>query len=86
MKAVALWTKGILYPHDPHSGAPPPFHNVTQLIHFVGDGVNGLLGYCRRLHMLYLQELAKGNEVQNPLNQLQALSMEETKQLTQKKI
>ena len=50
---------GSLYPHDPQTGAPPPFQNITQVIKFLGDGHNGLLGYCQRLYDSYSQELAQ---------------------------
>ena len=57
-KAIDLWVDGNIYPLDPLSAAPPPFRSVTGLVKFVGDGFNGLLGYCRRLHMLWIEEVA----------------------------
>lgn len=46
-----LWTDGSIYPKDPFSNAPPPFQNVTNLLHFVGDGKQGLLGYAQHLEL-----------------------------------
>ena len=45
-KALDLWTYGSLYPMDPLSTSPPLFQNITMLLQFIGDGYNGLLGYC----------------------------------------
>lgn len=44
-----LWTDGRLYPKDPTTNATPPFSNVTSLVHFTGDGKQGLLGYIQRI-------------------------------------
>ena len=40
-----LWIDGKLYPKDPTTNAPPPFSNVTSLLHFLSNGKYGLLGY-----------------------------------------
>ena len=52
-----LWTDGNLYPCDPLTGAAPPFRNITQLVRFVGDGFNGFLGYCGRLHAAHTRSI-----------------------------
>lgn len=44
-----LWTDGLLYPKDPFTNAPPSFSNVTNLLHFTGNGRQGLLGYAQHL-------------------------------------
>ena len=44
-----LWTDGRLYPKNPQTNAPPPFCNVTSLLHFTGDGKQGLLGYIQNI-------------------------------------
>ena len=49
-KNIDLWTDGSLYPKDPSTGRSPPFYSVHDLIRFVGDGMNGLLGYCTNLN------------------------------------
>lgn len=46
-----LWTDGSMYPKDPITNAPPPFSNITNLLHFTGDGRHGLLGYTKHLEM-----------------------------------
>ena len=48
-KHIDLWIEGSLYPVDPETRRYPPFHTPHDLIRFVGDGDNGLLGYCSRL-------------------------------------
>lgn len=44
-----LWTDGSMYPKDPFTNTPPPFSNITNLLHFTGDGRRGLLGYAQHL-------------------------------------
>ena len=83
-KANDLWTDGSLYPMDPLSGAPPMFRNITMLLRFIGDGYNGLLGYCIRLHSLILDATRKTIEVESSLHQLQHKFTEEMKTLNQK--
>ena len=83
-KAIDLWTDGSLYPMDPLSGAPPMFRNITMLLRFVGDGYNGLLGYCIRLHSLILDVTRKTIEAESSLHQLQHKFTEEMKTLNQK--
>ena len=40
---------GKLYPNNLARNAPPPFSNVTSLLHFVGDVKEGLLGYIKHI-------------------------------------
>ena len=80
-KAIDLWTDGNLSPSDPISCAPPPFRNITALMKFVGDGFNGLLGYCKRLHMLWLDEAATKRQTQLALEQLQEALAKEVNSL-----
>ena len=62
-KNIDIWVDGKLYPFDPPLQANPPFHNISSFLQFVGDGEQGLLGYCKRLttvgawqnHMLFSQ-------------------------------
>lgn len=49
LKHVDLWCDGHLYPLDPRRFSHPPFSTPTSLLRFVGDGTDGLLGYCRAL-------------------------------------
>ena len=70
-KAIDLWTDGSLYPMDPHSSAPPSFHNITSLLQFIGDGFNDLLGYCICLHSLFLDEAEKRIQIASLFQQLQ---------------
>ena len=72
LKSIDLWTNGNIYPLDPTTGTTPPFHNITQLMRFVGDGFNGLLGYCGRLHAAHLHALTRTQELQCSLTLLQA--------------
>lgn len=55
-KCIDLWTNGFIYPIDPLTNAPPPFVNITSFLTYVGDGANGLFGYCRRLSFVAAQE------------------------------
>lgn len=48
-KNCDLWADGSLYPIDPRSMQYPQFQSITQLIMFLCEGQNGLLGYCERL-------------------------------------
>ena len=48
-KHIDLWVDGSIYPKDPLKGRYTAFASVHDLIRFVGDGANGLLGYCLRL-------------------------------------
>ena len=65
-KHIDLWVDGSIYPRDPSNGRLFAFSYVHNLIRFVGDGANGLLGYCswlsqfdneHRNHLLYLNTL-----------------------------
>lgn len=84
LKAIDLWTDGNLYPFDPITGAAPPFRNITQLMRFVGDGFNGLLGYCERLHTAHLHVLARTQELQCSLSLLQESSKVDKDKLSQR--
>ena len=44
-----LWTDGLLYPKDQFTNAPPSFSNITNLLYFIGNGRQGLLGYAQHL-------------------------------------
>ena len=81
-KAIDLWTNGTLYPLDPIFGAPPPFRNIAMFVRFLGDGHNGLLGYCRRLHSLHLEELGRRKQVQDVFGRFQASTVEKIQSLT----
>lgn len=48
-KHINLWIDGSLYSKDSSIGRSPPFYSNHALIRFVGDDVNGLLGYCTSL-------------------------------------
>ena len=48
-KHIDLWVDGSIYPRDPLTRRYPTFASIHDLIRFVGDGANGLLGYCSRL-------------------------------------
>ena len=84
VKAIDLWTDGDLYPMDPISGSPPPFRSIAALLRFVGNGYGGLLGYCRRLYTLFLDEAGKRRASNYALEQLQVASLAEIKHLSDK--
>ena len=44
-----LANDGLLYPKDPFTNTPPSFSNITNLLHFTGNGRQGLLGYAQHL-------------------------------------
>lgn len=69
-KNVDLWVDGSMYPNDPLTRMPPTFQTLTTFMSFVGDGNNGLLGYCKRL-CLYRQETQELQGVQVQLQQAQ---------------
>ena len=49
-KHLDIWSDGKLYPPvDPLTKSTPPFSNSTSLLKYLGDGVNGLLGYTYHL-------------------------------------
>lgn len=48
-KHLDIWCDGKLYPKNPVTNAQPNFSNPSSLLRFVGDGYNGLLGYCNNL-------------------------------------
>ncbi|MCO5562899.1 hypothetical protein L7F22_016535 [Adiantum nelumboides] len=49
-KNVDLWIEGCLYPKDPSLNVHLPFTNIPSLLQYVGNGEQGLLGYCKRLN------------------------------------
>ena len=69
---------------DPISGSPPPFRSIAALLRFVGNGYGGLLGYCRRLYTLFLDEAGKRRASNYALEQLQVASLAEIKRLSDK--
>lgn len=48
-KCIDLWVDGMLYPTDPATGNHIPCTNLHTFLRYVGDGYDGLLGYCKRL-------------------------------------
>ena len=48
-KSLDIWCNGSIYPLDPLTNSSPPFFKPTGFLKYVGDGYNGLLGYCIRL-------------------------------------
>lgn len=83
-KALDLWTDGCLYPIDPLTNAPPSFQNITTLLRFVGNGFNGLLGYCLRLQSIMLHESRRRRDIEVQLEKLQASSSIEINGLREK--
>ena len=90
-----LWTDGSLYPKNPQTNAPPPFCNVTSLLHFTGDGKQGLLGYIQNIESKasslekVIEVLSRGNKELYRQNQQSielSRSYEETVQDLRKKI
>ncbi|MCO5552125.1 hypothetical protein L7F22_005635 [Adiantum nelumboides] len=90
-----LRTDGSIYPKDPTTNVPPPFANITNLLHFTGDGKDGLLGYTEHLEMIGLNAerqinfLAMENMQLKKLNEAcsqKILSNRETIQGLEKKI
>lgn len=90
-----LWADGSMYPKDPLTNAPPPFANITNLLHFTGNGLDGLLGYTQHLEMRGLNAekqrdfLLKENVNLKQLNDAciqKALANRETIQSLEKKI
>lgn len=59
-KCLDYWINNTLYPIDPQTLCPPRFSDLSTLLQFIGDGHNGLLGYCHRLVMFnpYHQQMA----------------------------
>lgn len=56
LKHIDLWCDGSLYPIDPQTVSHPPFSNPTNLLRFTGDGVKGLLGYCKSISTIAQNE------------------------------
>ena len=46
---IDLWVDGNLYALDPATQKNPPFRTMHDLVRYVGDGIDGLLGYCNQL-------------------------------------
>ena len=43
------WIEECLYPKDPSLNVHPPFTNLRSFLQYIGNGKQGLLGYCKRL-------------------------------------
>ncbi|KAI5074365.1 hypothetical protein GOP47_0010326 [Adiantum capillus-veneris] len=67
-KVIDLWLEENLYSPDPTSGATPPLTNIIDLVRFIGNGFNNLLGYCGRLHVLYLEEIVRTKKVEHAVD------------------
>lgn len=48
-KCLDLWVDGELYPLDPQTRMAIPCSDLASFMRYIGDGENGLLGYCKRL-------------------------------------
>ena len=46
-KNLDLWLDGSLYPRDPKTGKHPRLNCLKDLLEFLGEGENGLLGYVK---------------------------------------
>ena len=46
---IDLWVDGSIYPHNLVDNKRPRFRSVSQLLEFVAERKNGLLGYIERL-------------------------------------
>lgn len=77
-KHIDLWTDGSLYPPDPKTGRYPSFHTPHDLIRFVGDGEDGLLGYSSRLSQSHINYAEYTTYLQNTssLNATKILELE----------
>ena len=49
LTALDLWMDGSLYPNDPRTGKRPKLNCLKDLLEFVGEGENGMLGYVKSL-------------------------------------
>ena len=67
---IDLWVDGALYPHDPIDSRRPHFQSVSQLLEFVAEGKNGLLGYTERLRSRDSQFEFSLNEAQREISML----------------
>lgn len=67
---IDLWVDGSLYPHNPVDNKRPPFRSVSQLLEFVAEGKNGLLGYIERLCSRDSQIEFSLNEAQREISML----------------
>lgn len=65
-----LWTDGSMYPKDPFTNAAPSFSNVTNLLHFTGDGRQGLLGYAQHLEAKAMVAEQQRDLIQKESNEL----------------
>ena len=52
-----LWLDGSLYPKDIRTGKRPKFTCLKELLEFVGEGENGLLGYVKSLELHSLEAI-----------------------------
>ncbi|MCO5605072.1 hypothetical protein L7F22_059250 [Adiantum nelumboides] len=55
-----------------------------MLLRFIGDGYNGLLGYCMRLHFLFLNEAQKRIALESSFQHVQCNYREDANNLNQK--
>ena len=63
-KSLDFWCNGSIYPPDPLTNSPPPFFKPTCFLRYVGDGYNGLLGYCIRLMQCNINSTMLGHQIQ----------------------
>ena len=63
-KSLDFWCNGSIYPPDPLTNSPPPFFKPTCFLRYVGDGYNGLLGYCIRLTQCNINSTMLGHQIQ----------------------
>ena len=80
-KALDLWTDGNIYPLDLGNGKHPPFQNLAMLLHFVGDGYRGLLGYYQRLHIASSNEYHARMQLMHVQKALEAKHNDEIQKL-----
>jgi len=59
-KNLDLWVDGSLYPMDPMTNKHPKFSSIKEVLEFLGDGDNGLLGYVRNVER---SSRSTGNQV-----------------------
>ena len=89
-KHIDLWIDGSIYPRDPLTGRYPAFASIHDLVRFVGDGDNGLFGYCSRLsksgsehvnHLFYLNTLLRNFQTQVIELQAEKKELEESNKI-----
>ena len=67
---IDLWVDGNLYPLDLATQKNPPFRTMHGLVWYVGDVMDGLLGYCNRLNNFQRATLQAGEFRRAQLEQL----------------